>query len=62
MGIADKYFRETCKKIINEGISSEGRNVRARWEDGTPAHTKKIFGVVSRHHRRGMRCGVLVSA
>ena len=49
MGIADKYFRETCEKIIYEGISSEGKDVRAKWEDGTPAHTKKIFGVVNRY-------------
>ena len=38
-----------CKEILNEGFSSEGQKVRARWEDGTPAHTIKKFGVVNRY-------------
>ncbi len=39
-----------CKSILNEGISSEGQEVRPRWEDGTPAHTVKKFGVVNRYN------------
>ena len=38
-----------CRKILTEGYSDEGMDVRPRWEDGTPAHTKKIFGVVNRY-------------
>ncbi len=38
-----------CEKILEEGFSSEGMQVRARWEDGTPAHTIKTFGVVNRY-------------
>ena len=30
---ADKHFKETCKKILEEGYSSEGTGVRTRWED-----------------------------
>jgi len=30
-------------------VSSEGEKVRARWADGTPAHTIKKFGVVNRY-------------
>ena len=35
---ADKHFIATCKKIIEEGYSSEGTGVRTRWEDGTEAN------------------------
>lgn len=38
-----------CRKILDEGFSTEGQNVRARWEDGTPAYTIKTFGVVNRY-------------
>lgn len=36
-----------CNNIIDHGYSTEGSVVRAKWEDGTPAHTKKIFGAVN---------------
>ena len=42
---ADKNFIETCKKILEEGYSSEGTGVRTRWEDGTEANYISIFGV-----------------
>lgn len=42
---ADRHFIETCKKILNEGISSEGTNVRTVWEDGTKAHYMSVIGV-----------------
>jgi len=38
-----------CKDILENGVSSEGEKVRARWADGTPAHTIKKFGVVNRY-------------
>ncbi len=38
-----------CNDILDSGISSEGQEVRAQWEDGTPAHTIKKFGVVNRY-------------
>ena len=49
MSRADELFIKMCRKILTEGYSDEGMNVRPRWEDGTPAHTKKIFGVVNRY-------------
>ena len=38
-----------CNAILHEGTASEGQNVRARWEDGSLAHTVKLFGVVNRY-------------
>jgi len=39
-----------CNEILDNGFSSEGQTVRAKWEDGTPAHTIKTFGVVNRYN------------
>ena len=50
MSKADKIFVEMCSNIIENGLSSEGQIVRPRWEDGTPAHTIKTFGVVNRYN------------
>lgn len=49
MSRADIIFIEMCKDILENGFSSEGQEVRPRWEDGTPAHTLKKFGVVNRY-------------
>lgn len=49
MSRADQLFVNMCKEILTNGFSSEGQTVRARWEDGTPAHTIKTFGVVNRY-------------
>ena len=49
MSKADVLFVDMCKKILNEGFSTEGATVRARWEDGSPAYTIKTFGVVNRY-------------
>lgn len=49
MSRADELFIKMCRKILTEGYSDEGMDVRPHWEDGTPAHTKKIFGVVNRY-------------
>ena len=49
MAKADQIFIEMCQSILDEGESSQGRIVRARWEDGTPAHTIKKFGIVNRY-------------
>ena len=46
---ADKNFIETCKEIINNGISSEGTGVRTRWEDGTEANYLSIIGVSNKY-------------
>ncbi|MDR0424650.1 MAG: thymidylate synthase, partial [Clostridiales Family XIII bacterium] len=49
MSKADFIFKNMCRDILENGFSSEGQVVRARWEDGTPAHTIKRFGVISRY-------------
>lgn len=50
MSKADNLFINMCQKILDEGFSSEGQTVRARWEDGSPAHTIKTFGVINRYN------------
>ncbi len=50
MSKADKLFVNMCNNILENGYSSEGQIVRAKWEDGTPAHTIKTFGVVNRYN------------
>lgn len=49
MSFADQRFIENCKDILENGYSSEGQKVRARWEDGSPAHTLKRFGIINRY-------------
>ena len=49
MSKADVLFVDMCRDILERGYSSEGKTVRAKWEDGTPAHTIKQFGVVGRY-------------
>ncbi|WP_265443121.1 thymidylate synthase [Acetivibrio straminisolvens] len=49
MSKADDIFIKMCKDILENGVSSEGETVRAKWDDGTPAHTIKKFGVVNRY-------------
>ena len=49
MSKADKLFKTMCADILENGYSTEGSQVRARWEDGTPAYTIKQFGVVNRY-------------
>jgi thymidylate synthase len=50
MSKADDIFKSMCTDILDNGFSSEGQTVRPRWEDGTPAHTIKRFGVVNRYN------------
>jgi len=38
-----------CKDILENGTSSRGQSIRPRWEDGSPAHTIKKFGIVNRY-------------
>ena len=42
---ADRHFKETCKRILEEWYSSEGTGVRTRWEDGSEANYISIVGV-----------------
>ena len=49
MSYADKLFVANMKKIINDGVSDSDVEVRPHWEDGTPAHTLAVFGLVNRY-------------
>lgn len=46
---ADKLFIDTCKEIIKYGYTSEGTNVRTRWEDGSEANYYSIVGVQNKY-------------
>lgn len=50
MSLADKYFIENCRDIIEHGSWDTNSEVRPRWEDGTTAHTVKKFCVVNRYN------------
>ena len=50
MSYADQVFIQNCKDILENGIWDTDQNVRPRWEDGTPAHTVKKFGIVNRYN------------
>ena len=50
MSKADVIFQQNMMEIINNGISDQDQQVRPRWLDGTPAHTKKLFCVVNRYN------------
>ena len=49
MSRADYVFKENCEIILADGVSTEGQEVRARWADGTPAHSIRYFGLVNRY-------------
>ncbi len=49
MSLADQIFIDTCRNILDNGISDENLDVRPKWLDGTPAHTIKKFCIVNRY-------------
>ena len=50
MSRADEIFKTMCREILDNGYSTEGQTVRAKWaDDGAFAYTKKIFGAVNRY-------------
>ena len=49
MSYADQIFIENCKDILENGTWDTDLPVRPHWEDGTPAHTIKKFGMVNRY-------------
>ena len=52
MSYADEVFIQNCRDILDHGVWDTDLDVRPRWEDGTPAHTVKLFGVVNRSDLR----------
>lgn len=49
MSKADEIFKQNCRQILESGEWDTDFDVRPRWEDGTPAHTIKAFGLVNRY-------------
>ena len=49
MSLADNMFIDNCRRILKEGVWDTDQAVRPRWEDGSPAHTVKLFGLVNRY-------------
>ena len=49
MSHADQLFLQNCREILSHGVWDTDLPVRPRWEDGTPAHTIKKFGIINRY-------------
>ena len=50
MSRADESFIQNCRDILDHGIWDTDREVRPCWDDGAPAHTIKIFGIINRYN------------
>ena len=50
MSKADEIFVKNMKDIMENGFSDKDLPVRPHWEDGTPAHTIKKFGIVNEYN------------
>ena len=50
MSRADDIFAQNMQDIMDNGFWDTDLPVRPKWEDGTPAHTVKKFGVVNRYN------------
>ncbi|MDR0405259.1 MAG: thymidylate synthase [Clostridiales bacterium] len=49
MSAADGIFIENCERILKHGFWDTAYEVRPKWDDGKPAHTVKLFGLVNRY-------------
>ena len=49
MSYADIRFMENCRDILENGVWDTDLEGRPSWDDGTPAHTVKKFGIVNRY-------------
>ena len=52
MSRADQIFKQNCRDILQNGVWDTDQQVRPHWDDGTPAHTVKKFGIVNRYDLR----------
>ena len=50
MSRADEIFAQNMQDIMENGFWDTDLKVRPHWEDGTPAHTVKKFGIVNRYN------------
>ena len=49
MSYADEVFIQNIRDILDHGVRDTDQTVRPHWEDGSPAHTIKKFGIVNRY-------------
>ena len=49
MSYADEVFIQNIRDILEHGVRDTDQTVRPHWEDGSPAHTIKKFGIVNRY-------------
>lgn len=49
MSMADQIFIQNCRDILDNGVWDTDCQVRPKWDDGTPAHTVKKFGIINRY-------------
>ena len=47
---ADKIFIENVKDILENGYNDINEEVRPKWDDGSPAHTIKKFGIINTYY------------
>jgi thymidylate synthase len=50
MSKADLTFINNCNDIFKNGVYDKEYSVRPKWDDNTPAHTVKKFGIVNRYN------------
>ena len=50
MSYADTVFIANCRDILANGHWDKDGDVRPKWDDGVPAHTVKLFGLVNRYN------------
>ncbi len=50
MSYADQLFVKNLRDILDHGVPDNDFPVRPHWEDGEPAHTLALFGVVDRYN------------
>lgn len=49
MSRADQIFIDNCREILDHGHEQRDGATRPHWEDGSPAYTRKAFGIVNRY-------------
>lgn len=47
LAYTDKIFKDNLRNVLENGVWDTDYNVRPKWTDGTPAHTKYITHVVN---------------
>lgn len=50
MAKVDEILRQTADRFWSMAFQRKMKRCSAVWEDGTPAHTIKTFGVVNRYN------------